>query len=219
MDWGKKAETGEGYLHLTKEENNLIERGGRITKPTADAYGEYRLTLKLDAVTLFDKNRKALKRGDRVIMPEPTQNDDYWTQGGFEATVCNYKDAVLVTVEDCEGNGWDVEARRVQKIVEPSARVQIEDINLTFDHTVESGDDWQEHYEWEGTVSYRGKSYKGNVPFKYVRECSPSDGAENTVTLIGDQPAEVSDEQWDEIHDEIEEAVVSNHNEHPDEWH
>lgn len=61
-----------------------------------------------------DKNGNTITFGASVIMPEPNGTDDCWSHGGFTANVWDAKDdGKLITVEDADGDFFDVEPERV----------------------------------------------------------------------------------------------------------
>ena len=63
----------------------------------------------------FDKHGNTITYGASVIMPEPNGTDDGWSHGGFSATVWDAKDdGKLITVEDADGDFFDVEPERVE---------------------------------------------------------------------------------------------------------
>ena len=65
-----------------------------------------------------DKYNRPLKLGDSVIMPEPDEVNDEFTIGGWVGTYAYDKpdsSVTLITVEDMDGDCWDVEPCRVEK--------------------------------------------------------------------------------------------------------
>ena len=74
-------------------------------------------------IGLRDKNGKALKRGQVVLVPEPSREDDAWQhefQGRVHGRKGNTQGSILldginnlVTIIDQEDNWWDVECERL----------------------------------------------------------------------------------------------------------
>ncbi len=65
-------------------------------------------------VTIKDKDGKPLEIGDSVTMPAPNGTDDAWKYGGFLTQIVGTKPG-LVTVEDADGDCFDVEPERTEK--------------------------------------------------------------------------------------------------------
>ena len=55
-----------------------------------------------------------IKLNDSVIMPEPTEADDFWTFGNFLGTVIDILEDGDVLVEDQESNIWQVSPERLE---------------------------------------------------------------------------------------------------------
>jgi hypothetical protein len=65
----------------------------------------------------LDVNGKSITYGAVITMPEPNGTDDCWSHGGFIATVWDSKDnGKLITVEDSDGDFFDVEPNRVELV-------------------------------------------------------------------------------------------------------
>ena len=64
-----------------------------------------------------DFHGNTITYGASVTMPEPNGTDDAWFFGGFVATVWDTKDdGKLITVEDSDGDFFDVEPNRVELV-------------------------------------------------------------------------------------------------------
>jgi hypothetical protein len=64
-----------------------------------------------------DVNGEKIEFFSTVIMPDPNGTDDHWKYGGFSATVIDTKnDGELITVEDSDGDFFDVEPNRVEVV-------------------------------------------------------------------------------------------------------
>lgn len=121
MIYGKKMNKEgieEGYIKLSPDEIKDFEAGKSLFKIASSVLGDFKITLKCEAKNLLDINKEEVYIGDTIVMPEPTQVDDHWKHGNFEATVFSFKNNQLVTVEDADGDGWDIEANRVEFILE-----------------------------------------------------------------------------------------------------
>lgn len=55
-----------------------------------------------------------IKLSDSVIMPEPTEADDFWTFGNFLGTVIGILENGDVLVEDQESNIWQIHPERLE---------------------------------------------------------------------------------------------------------
>ena len=64
-----------------------------------------------------DKNGRLLKKGQTVVVPDPSLSDDFWKHS-FQGTVKSLHAVFngLTCVEDQDGNGWDVEPERLEII-------------------------------------------------------------------------------------------------------
>lgn len=60
----------------------------------------------------FDKRGYVLKEHDMVLMPEP-QEEDAWEYGNFVDTIVSLNPD-MITVEDADGDCWDIEPGRVE---------------------------------------------------------------------------------------------------------
>lgn len=110
---------GCAYITLSPNQKKEFFMGIPVSSIKNSAEGSYKITLKMEVKHLNDKFGRSLKLGDKVVIPDPdATKGDAWNFGNFIATVKKYKNDKIISVEDADGDYWDVEAYRTEKYYE-----------------------------------------------------------------------------------------------------